>query len=139
MLSYLDAYADSGYLGMYIGINAENLNKSLAVVRNELDKLVDHPVSDTELANAKDYANTGLFLAADNLEMRMTRIARNELYFGRNVDFDEIVGGVTRVTAADIRLLAQHLFNRKMTSAVLGPVADRDVEWGILGSESFCE
>ncbi|MEW6518462.1 MAG: pitrilysin family protein [Thermodesulfobacteriota bacterium] len=127
--SYVDAYADSGYLGIYLGVNAENVNQSLAVIRDELDKLSHGPVTAAELANAKDYATTGIFLAADNLELRMTRIARNELYFGRNVDFDEVVAGLTRVTAPELQQLAASLFARGMTSAVLGPVADKDVQW----------
>jgi len=130
--SYLDAYADSGYLGIYLGVNPENVNRSLGVIRAELDKLMGGPVSEAELANAKDYARTGLFLAADNLEMRMTRIARNELYFGRNVDFDEVVAGLTRVTVEDIRQLAGNLFARAMTTAMLGPIADKDVQWDLL-------
>lgn len=134
--SYLDAYADSGYLGIYLGVNPDNLNESLAVISEELDKLRQHPVADAELANAKDYARTGLFLAADNLEMRMTRIARNELYFGRNVDFDEIVAGLTRVESEEVRQLAGRLFDRGMTTAVLGPLSDRDVQWNLLNGGS---
>jgi predicted Zn-dependent peptidase len=112
------------------------LNESLAVIRDELDKLSHHPVSAPELANAKDYARTGLFLAADNLEMRMTRIARNELYFGRNVDFDEVVAGLTAVNADDVRHLAGRLFGRGMTTAVLGPISDKDVQWHILAGRA---
>lgn len=134
--SYLDAYADSGYLGIYLGVNPDNLNESLAVIRDELDKLSHHPVSAPELANAKDYARTGLFLAADNLEMRMTRIARNELYFGRNVDFDEVVAGLTAVNVDDVRHLAGRLFGRGMTTAVLGPVSDKDVQWKLVAGRA---
>lgn len=134
--SYVDAYADSGYLGIYLGVNPDTLNESLAVISDELEKLGHGPVSDTELANAKDYARTGLFLAADNLEMRMTRIARNELYFGRDVDFDEVVAGLTKVTAHDVRHLAGRLFTRGMTTSVLGPVTDKDVQWGLLNGSA---
>ena len=134
--SYLDAYADSGYLGIYLGVNPDNVNRSLAVIRDELDKLRHGPVSAAELANAKDYARTGLFLAADNLEMRMTRIARNELYFGRDVDFDEVVAGLTQVTVEDVCHLAGGLFGRGMTTAVLGPVAEKDVQWNLLAGRA---
>ena len=130
--SYLDAYADSGYLGIYMGVNADNLNASLAVIRDELAKLGNSPVSAAELANAKDYGRAGLLLAADNLEMRMTRIARNELYYGRDVSFDEVLTELAKVSAEDVQQLAGRLFDRGMTAAVLGPVADRDVDWQYL-------
>jgi predicted Zn-dependent peptidase len=130
--SYIDSYSDSGYLGMYLGVNPVNLNESLAVIQDELDKISSSPVSMSELANAKDYARAGLLLAADNLEMRMTRIARNELYFGRHVDFDEVLAGLTDVSAEDVLRLAGNLFNRGMTAAVLGPVAEEDVQWDFL-------
>ncbi|MBI4792792.1 MAG: insulinase family protein, partial [Deltaproteobacteria bacterium] len=115
-----------------MGVNADNLNESLAVIRDELAKLGNRAVSATELANAKDYAQAGLLLAADNLEMRMTRIARNELYYGRDVSFDEVLAELAKVSAEDVRQLAARLFDRGMTAAVLGPVADRDVEWHYL-------
>jgi predicted Zn-dependent peptidase len=130
--SYLDAYADSGYLGIYLGVNADNLNASLALIRDELAKLATRTVAAAELANAKDYARSGLLLAADNLEMRMTRIARNELYYGRDVGFDEVLAELARVSAEDLRQLAGRLFDRGMTAAVLGPVADKDVDWRLL-------
>ena len=60
----------------------------------------------------------------------MTRIARNELYFGRDVSFDEVLAGLAAVSGDDITQLAGKLFSRGLTSAVLGPIDGADVVWG---------
>ena len=127
--SYLDSYCDCGYLAVYLGVNPATLNESLAVIRHEIETICCERVADSELQGAKDYGRAGLFLAAENLESRMTRIAKNELYFGRNVSFDEVLAGLDRVRAHDITKLAEKLFSRGVTAAVLGPVVGGDVIW----------
>ncbi|OKY74564.1 MAG: hypothetical protein BM485_11980 [Desulfobulbaceae bacterium DB1] len=126
--SYLDSYQDSGYLGVYLGVNPANVNHSLQVIRAELCKLCHEPVSAIELSNARDYARAGLFLAAENMEMRMTRLARNELYFGRDVSYDEVLREFDLVTAEDVCRLAGRLFSKGMTTAVLAPLSAADVD-----------
>ncbi len=129
--SYLDSFADSGYLGIYLGVNPANLNESLSVVRTEIETLCRVPVYPSELDGARDYGRSGLFLAAENLESRMVRAARNELYFGRHISFDEVLDGLERVTADEVNELAVRLFGRGLTAAVLGPVVDADVAWDL--------
>lgn len=128
--SYLDSYCDCGYLAVYLGVNPATLNESLAVIRHEIDTICSHQIADAELQGAKDYGRAGLFLAAENLEARMSRIARNELYFGRNVSFDEVLAGLDAVRGNDLTKLAEKLFSRGLTSTVLGPIDETEVAWG---------
>ncbi len=128
--SYLDSYCDCGYLAVYLGVNPATLNESLAVIRHEIDTICSQAIPDTELQGAKDYGRAGLFLASENLESRMTRIARNEMYFGRNVSFDEVLAGLDAVSGDEITRLAGKLFSRGLSSAVLGPLDGADVLWG---------
>lgn len=130
--SYVDSYADSGYLGIYLGVNPTSLNESVAVIREEIRKISRNSISEEDLVGVKNYGRAGLFLAAENMEARMTRIARNELYFGRNVSFDEVLENLGRVTADDMSRLASRLLDRGLTAAVLGPVHDNDVDWSLI-------
>ncbi|MCB2182921.1 MAG: insulinase family protein [Desulfobulbaceae bacterium] len=132
--SYLDSYSDCGYLAIYLGVDPATINESLAVIKGEMEKIAGNTISADELSGAKDYGRAGLFLAAENLESRMIRSARNELYFGRHIPFEEVLRELMKVNSEDITELAQSLFTRGLTAAVLGPVTDNEVDWGIFDS-----
>ena len=127
--SYLSSFTDSGYLGVYLGVDPAVVNKALALVAREIKGLRQSKVSKSKLAGAKDYAKAGIFLSAENMESRMTRIARNELTFGRYVPFDEVAAGFDQVRLEDISALAAQLFSRPLAATVLGPVKEKDMDW----------
>ena len=133
--SYLASFSDSGNLGIYLGVDARTINQALALTGAELLKLADDAVSPDELKNAKDYAKAGIFLAAENMEARMTRLARNELYFNRYLPFEEIAQGIDRVRAEEIQELAGQHFSRPLTAAVIGPVGADDLDWDAISVE----
>lgn len=133
--SYLSSFTDSGYLGVYLGVDPAVVNKAMAVVAREIKALRQNSVSAALLDRAKDYAKAGIFLSAENMESRMTRIARNELTFGRYISVDEVVEGFDQVRCADIGDLAERLFCSPLFAAVLGPLKAKDIDWNPLDLE----
>jgi predicted Zn-dependent peptidase len=133
--SYLSSFTDSGYLGVYLGVDPGVVNKAMALVAKEIKGLRQRSVSETLLARAKDYAKAGIFLSAENMESRMTRIARNELTFGRYIPFEEVAAGFDRVRREDIGELAALLFSRPLFATVLGPLKAKDIDWHPLDLE----
>ncbi|MFA6283273.1 MAG: pitrilysin family protein [Desulfurivibrionaceae bacterium] len=133
--SYLSSFTDSGYLGVYLGVDPTVVNKALAVVAREIKGLRQSRVSEELLVRAKDYAKAGIFLSAENMESRMTRIARNELTFGRYVSFDEVAAGFDQVRQEDISGLAARLFSQPLFATVLGPLKAKDIDWRPLDLE----
>lgn len=131
--SFADSYLDSGYLGVYLGVDRETVNEAFEVIGEQLKHLCEEKVSDQELCDAKDYAKGGLFLSAENMEARMTRNARNEYCFGRFVSIDEVVRAIEAVSSEAIRDLAVKLFSRELSAAVLGPVKQSEINWRLLG------
>jgi predicted Zn-dependent peptidase len=133
--SYLSSFTDSGYLGVYMGVDPTVVNRALAVVAREIKALRQTRVSGELLTRAKDYAKAGIFLSAENMESRMTRIARNELTFGRYVSFDEVAAGFDAVRQEDIADLAAQLFSKPLFATALGPLKVKDVDWHPLDLE----
>lgn len=127
--SYLSSFTDSGYLGMYLGVDPTVVNKAMVLVAREIKALRQNSISKELLGRAKDYAKAGIFLSAENMESRMTRIARNEMTFGRYVSFDEVVAGFDQVRCEDIGELAGLLFSRPLSATVLGPLKIKDLDW----------
>ncbi len=133
--SYLSSFTDSGYFGVYLGVDPAVVNKAMELVAREIKGLRQSTVSETKLSRAKDYAKAGIYLSAENMESRMTRIARNELTFGRYVSFDEVAAGFDQVRSEDIADLAALLFSRPLSATVLGPLKVKDIDWRPLDME----
>jgi len=127
--SYIASYSDSGYLAIYLGVDKESVNESLALISKEISMLQDIPVSDKELANAKDFVKSGLFLSMENMEAIMTRIARNEMNFGKYIPLEEVLDSIDRVTGEDILRLGSKVFGRQeLTLAGLGPIKNGGID-----------
>jgi predicted Zn-dependent peptidase len=121
--SYLSAYSDSGMLGVYLGVAPGRAVEALTVVRAEMERLGAEPVAEHELSDAKESLKGSILLAAENPESRMSRLARNEFNFGRDVPVDEVVAQVEAVTAEDLeRLAASMLDTAQLGVTVLGDV-----------------
>ncbi len=121
--SYLSSYSDSGLLGVYLGVSPARAAEALRVVRQEMERLAAEPVGEHELADARESLKGSILLAAENPESRMSRLARNEYNFGRDVPLDEAVAQVEAVTAADLEGLAGRMLDTaRLGVTVLGPV-----------------
>ena len=120
--SYAAPYSDSGYLAIYLGVDRESVDESLALIAQEISILQKTPVTETELANARDFIKSGMFLSIENMETIMTRIARNEMCFGKYISLEEVVDSIDRVTGEDILRLGSKIFGRQELTVVgLGP------------------
>ena len=128
--SYISSYYDCGYLAIYLGVDRNSVNESLSLVAREISTLQNTPVAKEELVNAKDFIKSGLFLAMENMEAIMTRIAKNEIYFGKHIPLEEVVESIDNVTGEDILRLASKIFSRQeLTIVGLGPLEKVEIDW----------
>lgn len=101
--SFVNMHSDTGDFGVYMGTDGKKADKAVKLIRRELDKLMNRPISHTELARAKSQAKGSIMLGLENMSSRMMRIGRQELYYGRYFSLDEILEIIDGVTAADIQ------------------------------------
>ncbi len=126
--SFLSPYRDWGALEVYAGTDAESLDELLETIERELRKLTKKPLPEAELASAKGQIKGNLLLSLESTDARLGRMAKNEVYFGRRVEAEEIIESIDRVTAADVLAVAREVIDPgRMTSVFLGPVSDDDV------------
>ncbi|MFC1523377.1 M16 family metallopeptidase [Thermodesulfobacteriota bacterium] len=127
--SYVASYIDTGYMGIYLGVDPGSANRALALVAQETKRILQEPVSSQELENAKDYAKANLLLSADSMETRMMQLARNELLFERSFSLEEIIASLESVSAGDLTEVAQHIFGgRELSLAAVGPLPEEEIE-----------
>ncbi len=103
-------FRDTGALSIYAGTSAEKASEVLRLTIDELRRLKEDTVTETELKRAKDQIKSNIVLGLESSSSRMSNLARQQLYFGRFFSVDEIVAEVEDVTAADVQSLARQLF-----------------------------
>ena len=129
--SFLSSYCDAGYTGVYVGTSAEWTREVVEVIRGELARVVRDGLAPDELLRAKNQMKGSLLLGLETSDSRMSRIAKNEIYFGRDVPLEEVAVGIDAVTNDDVLRISRRLFRPEaLALTVLG-----DLKGHALGDE----
>ena len=108
--SGITAYSDAGLFSIYAGASLDSLPEVIRLTIDELRSLCADRIPDEELRRAKDHIKGGLVLSLESSGARMSHVARQEIYFGRQLPLDELLEGIEQVNADDVRRLAARLF-----------------------------
>jgi predicted Zn-dependent peptidase len=126
--SFLTTYRDAGMLGIYAGTSENKVKDVIRLIRKELDSFKKDFLTEKELQSAKELVKGNLLLSMESTDNRMTRLARNEIFFGRNVSLEEIERNIEAVNREDIRNLAREIFNPDIISiTTMGSVSKKDI------------
>ncbi len=117
--SFLSSHTDAGMVGIYGAVRPHNIMETLEVIRGEIRRFKEEPISEAELRAAKEHIKGGIYLAAENTDNRMSRLAKNEIIFDRFVPYEEIEAGLEGVTVEEVQSLSQRLFRPEFMSLVL--------------------
>jgi len=107
--SALNAFVDSGFLNVYLATSPEKGNEAVRLVLDELRQLRDDGPTPDELTAAKEHLKGSLMLSLESTGSRMSNLARQEIYYGKQFTLSETLGGVENVSAADVRRVARKL------------------------------
>jgi predicted Zn-dependent peptidase len=131
--SYVTSYRDTGLLTIYAGADPLNAMEVVRLVIRELEKIKNEGITHAEETRVRNQIKGSLVLSLESSNSHMSRLARQEIYFGKYLSMDDIIKGVEKVTAEQTQHLAQQLFTRENISlTILGPLNKADVPDGIL-------
>jgi len=124
--SYLVSYRDTGMFGIYVGTGEDKVRDVIEIIFRELSRLTTDVFTDQELLAAKEQVKGNFLLSMESTDNRMTRLAKNEIYFGRHLPPEETIAGIEAVSGEAIRELAREIFHADRVSlAALGNVSDQ--------------
>lgn len=132
VFSFLNCNSDSGSLAIYLGVDPASADEALELVAVEIDRLRHERVANPVLTEARDYAKAVVLLAEENMEARMTRLARNEISFNRHVPVEEVTTALGKISAAQVREVAETIFAQPLTGVALGPLGPEALNWKTL-------
>ncbi|MBS2965321.1 insulinase family protein [Actinocrinis puniceicyclus] len=122
--SYASQYADAGAFGVYAGCQPKKLREVIALCRAEIGNLVQHGVSEQELALGIGQLRGGMVLGLEDTGSRMSRIGKGELVYGEHLSVDTVLDLISGVTLDDVRAVADDLLTADPALAVIGPYKD---------------
>ncbi len=132
--SGLVSYRDGGAVTIYAGCDTDAVREVIDLVVAELQELRDRPIACEELQRAQDHLRGSLVLGLESTSSRMSNMARQEIYFGRQFTLDETLQGVERVTSDDVQRVARDLFPPGgLAATVLGPIDGLGLNDDLLG------
>lgn len=108
--STMVSYGDTGMWGIYFGCDPHDVNRCLRLVRRELDRLMQTPLTDRQLQQAKQQLKGQISLACDSRESFAMDFAKSFLHYGWEKDVTALCSQIDRITAQDLQQVAQELF-----------------------------
>ena len=131
--SFLSSYRDAGYLGVYVGTSPESVHEVVDVVLQELRTVVKEGLRSAELTRVKNQLKGGMLLGLETSDARMSRLAKNEIFFGRDIPLEEIAASIDATSNDEIVALAGELIRKEsLAVAILGDLKDKPVEASVL-------
>jgi predicted Zn-dependent peptidase len=122
VFSSLATYSDAGAVTIYAGCATDKVGDVIDLTLVELRELRENAVSGDELQRAKDHLKGSLMLSLESTSSRMSQLARQELYFGRQFSLDEVLASIDGVTIEAVQRVARELFREGASVAtVVGP------------------
>lgn len=117
--STMVSYSDTGIWSVYFGCDPHDVRKCLRLVRRELDKMMQKPLSDNQLKGAKRQLKGQIAIACDNHEQFALDFGKSFLHYGWEKDITHLYDSIDQVTAEDIQKVANELFaTEKLTTLI---------------------
>jgi predicted Zn-dependent peptidase len=124
--SFSSQYAHAGQVGVYVGTRADNVERALTVVADELTRICEEPIGEDELRRGIENAKGRLVLSLESTAARMNRLGASVLTGVPLLSVDELVERLDAVTVQDVHDLARDLYApAQLSAAAIG--TDEDV------------
>ena len=108
--STMVTYGDTGVWSIYFGCDHHDVNRCRRLVRHELDRLMQKPLSQRQLMIAKRQLKGQLAIACDNREQFALDFGRSYLHHGHERDLNALYRRIDALTAEELQAIACELF-----------------------------
>ena len=108
--STMATYGDTGIWSIYFGCDHHDINRCCKLVRHELDRLMQKPLTSQQLIAAKRQLKGQLAIACDNHEQFALDFGRSYLHHGHERDLETLYQRIDAITAEELQTVACDLF-----------------------------
>ena len=108
--SSLTTYTDTGLWSVYFGCDPDDVNRCLRLVRRELQRLTDAPLSPSALAAAKRQLIGQLGISYDAFDNVAIGMGKRYLHYGTTLSRDRLIQQINALTADQLHQTARDIF-----------------------------
>lgn len=126
IFSFHDLFRDAGTFGVYAGVAPENFRAVVRIILDEIKKLRETPISETELDLYRQELKGELLMAHEHAETHMTRIGKSIIYHNHILSIQEILLSLDQITPSQIRqFFCKYCTSTNIALVSLGPAKQK--------------
>lgn len=118
--SSMVSYCDTGVWAIYFGCDPKDVGRCLKLVHKELDRVIQKPLSDTQLRAVKKQIKGQIGVACDNRESFALDFGKSYLHYGWERDLNSLFRHIDEVTVESMQQVAAELMQQeRLTTLVI--------------------
>ena len=114
----LTSYTDTGVFCIYFGTEHDDIDRCMRLVKKELKKLCDKPLSIAQLAAAKKQIIGQIGVARDNAESTALGMAKTFLHYNKMDDPQEVFQRIEALTSKELWEVSNEMFAENQLSTL---------------------
>lgn len=123
--SFTASFEETGLFGISTGVSRDTEKRALALIMDEVRKLLDEGVTEAELNRSRELIKANLLMAEESTASRMNRNGGSIMQLGYIRSVDEVNERYDAVTTEDLRELAQSLLvPEKLSFSAVGRIGE---------------
>ena len=115
----LTSYTDTGVFCIYFGTEHDDVNRCIRLVKKELKRLCDKPLSPAQLAAAKKQIIGQIGVARDNAENTALSKAKTFLHYGKKDEPQDTFRRIEALTAQELWEVSNEMFAEEHLSTLI--------------------
>lgn len=112
-------YTDTGMFAVFFGTEPRQLDRCITLIGKELNKFCEKPLTERQLASAKEQMKGQLAMAEENNLSLMLSMGRSVLDVGRVPSLEEIYYQIDEIDSFTLRDVAQEMFDETRLSYLI--------------------
>lgn len=113
------SFSDTGFFGIFFGTDPQNLNKSLKLVKKELEILKERKMGDVQIRTLKEQLKGQLAMAEESNQGFMLMMAKSILDLGKVETLGQIFHEIDEITPTVLQDLANEMFDNEVLSQLI--------------------
>lgn len=117
--SSMVSYCDTGVWAIYFGCDPKDVGRCLKLVHKELERVIQKPLSDTQLRAVKKQIKGQIGVACDNRESFALDFGKSYLHYGWERDLNSLFRHIDEVTAKSMQQVAAELMQQEQLTTLV--------------------
>ncbi|MBO7569058.1 MAG: insulinase family protein [Bacteroidaceae bacterium] len=117
--SSLTNYTDTSTWAIYFGCDAEDVEKCLKIVREEMDRLMNEPLTERQFQAALKQIKGQIGVACDNFENYVLDMAKAYLHYNKFKGMKDTIEHLEKTTPQLLQEVAREMFNEKELTTLI--------------------